>query len=198
MKNLMIKLYEAGLSGNCHKVRLILSILGVKYDQISVGQHKSPEFLKLNPLGLIPVLVDDEVIIRDSQAILVYLTRKYENENWLPLEPESMAKVMQWLSFAANEIGNSLSVARGHFLFNRNVNWEDAQVKGKQVLRVMNEHLQQNEWLELKRPTIADIACFPYVGLAPQGKVSLDGYPHVLTWIERIKQLPGYVSMPGL
>ncbi|MFB2978952.1 glutathione S-transferase family protein [Microseira sp. BLCC-F43] len=198
----MIKIYHTELSGNCHKVRLMSALLGVEYELIPVdllgGEHKSPQFLQLNPLGQIPVLVDNDIIIRDSQAILVYLARKYGDESWLPLAAQSMAKVMQWLSFAANEINNSVFIARLYFRFNMDVDWESAQQKGKQVLQILNEHLQNRDWLELNRPTIADIACYPYVGLAPEGKVSLDDYPNVIAWIERIKQLPGYIGMPGL
>ena len=198
----MIKIYHTELSGNCHKVRLMSALLGVEYELILInmlnGEHKSPQFLQLNPLGQIPVVVDNDIILRDSQAILVYLARKYGDETWLPLDAQSMAKVMQWLSFAANEINNSLFIARLYFRFNMDVDWESAQQKGKQVLQIMNEHLQNRDWLELDRPTIADIACYPYVGLAPEGKVSLDAYPNVFAWIERIKQLPGYIGMPGL
>jgi glutathione S-transferase len=66
------------------------------------------------------------------------------------------------------------------------------------VLKVLDDHLEKRAWLELDRPTLADIACYPYVGLVHEGKVALDGYPRVMAWIERIKALPGYVSMPGL
>jgi glutathione S-transferase len=197
-----MKLYDIDLSGNCHKVRLFLSLLGIEYEQVAVdylqGEHKSQQFLQLNPLGQVPVLVDGDVVVRDSQAILVYLARQYEAENWLPLEPVSMAKIMQWLSFAANEINNSLFIARLHFLFHMDVDWEQGQTKGKQVLQLLNEHLEQRQWLELDHPTIADLACFPYVGLAPEGKVSLEPYPNVVAWIERIQNLPNYVRMPGL
>ncbi|NJL80463.1 MAG: glutathione S-transferase family protein [Richelia sp. RM2_1_2] len=198
----MIRLYDRELSGNCHKIRLMLSLLGVEYEKVTVDtpnrEHKSPQFLKLNPLGQIPVLADEDIVIRDSQAILVYLARKYGTEEWLPLYPESMAKVMQWLSFAANEINNSVFIARLYFRFQMDVDWQAAQIRSKPILNIMNEHLQNRNWLELEHPTIADIACFPYIGLAPEGKIDLEPYPHVIAWIERITQLPGYVNMPGL
>jgi glutathione S-transferase len=198
----MMKLYHTELSGNCHKVRLMLSLLGLECDRLLIdfakGEHKSADFLKLNPLGQVPVLVDGDTVIRDSQAILVYLARKSGQEDWLPLAAEPMAKVMQWLSFAANDIHSSLFIARLHFRFGMDFDWETAQCSGKQVLQVMDDHLQGRNWLECDRPTIADIACYPYVGLAPEGKVALEPYPHVLVWIERIKQLPSYEGMEGL
>lgn len=198
----MMKLYHTELSGNCHKVRLMLSLLEIEHERVLIdlvnGEHKSTDFLKLNSLGQVPVLMDGDTLIRDSQAILVYLTRKYKREDWLPLEAESMAKVMQWLSFAANEINTSLFIARLHFRFGMDFDWEMAQQKGKQVLQIINNHLQNRNWLECNSATIADIACYPYVGLAPEGKVALEPYPNILAWIDRIKQLPGYEAMAGL
>ena len=188
----------------------MLSLLGLEHELVAVnlprGEHKSNAFLKLNPFGQAPVLNDGNVVIRDSQAILVYLARRYGGEDWLPVEAEAMAKVMQWLSTAANDIQQGVAAARLHFIFNAQVDLELAQSKAHKVLQIMNEVLQRQSWLECvskslsqeSRPTIADIACFPYIALAADGKIALTNYPHVIAWIERIKQLPGYVSMPGL
>lgn len=198
----MVKLYDFALSGNSYKARLMLSLLGLKYELIPVnlreGEHKSAQFLKLNPFGQVPVLVDGDVVIWDSQAILVYLARRYGGEDWLPIDAESMSNVMQWLSCAANEIQNGLAAARRHFLMNVQLDVDLAQKKAYQTLQILNVHLSDRKWLECDRPTIADIACFPYIGLAADGKISLADYPHVNAWIERIKQLPGYVGMASL
>lgn len=197
-----MQLYAHELSGNCYKVKLLLSLLGLEHEIIPVdvvkGEQKSPEFLKINPFGQVPVLIDGDVVLRDSQAILVYLARQYGGESWLPLEAESMGKVLQWLSTAANEIQNSLSAARRFFLLGAPVDLEAAQQKARHTLQVMDEHLNDQSWLESSRPTIADVACYPYVGLATDAKISLQAYPQVTAWIERIKQLPGYIGMPGL
>jgi len=198
----MIQLYDFVLSGNCHKVRLLLSMLKLDYEPVPVnlaaGEHKTEQFLQLNPCGQVPVLVDGDVVLRDSQAILVYLARRYGSEDWLPLEPESMARIVQWLSFATNEIANSLAAARRYFIFKGQLDIDLTQQKAHQVLQILDRHLTHNHWLECNRLTIADLACFPYVGLAPEGKVALDNYPHLIAWRDRIKQLPGYISMPGL
>ena len=109
----MIQLYDIELSGNCYKVRLMLSLLGLEYERVPIalnkGEHKTEEFLKLNPLGQVPVLRDGDVVIRDAQAILVYLARRYGSEDWLPGEAEPMSKVVQWLSVAANEIQHGVA-----------------------------------------------------------------------------------------
>ena len=131
-------------------------------------------------------------------SFLVYLARQYGGD-WLPTDAKSMSQVMQWLSTAANDVRQSFEPARWYYLFNRSqVDIEAAQTKAYALLDIIDAHLTERQWLELDRPTIADIACFPYIGLAADGQISLDNYPHVISWINRTKQLSGYVSMPGL
>jgi glutathione S-transferase len=102
----VITLYDYLPSGNCYKVRLLLGVLGVEYATIPIDfhpsrQHKSPEFLRINPLGQIPVLDDGELRLRDAQAILVYLAARYDKRRrWYPEEPEAMGRIGMWLAFA--------------------------------------------------------------------------------------------------
>jgi glutathione S-transferase len=195
----MLKLYDFKLSGNCHKIRLLLSFLNLEYESVLVnlagGEQKTSEFLELNLWGQVPVLVDGTLTIRDSQAILVYLARRYGGEVWLPSDPESIGLVMQWLSTAVHDIQQGLAAARVYHLFGRQLDIELATTRAHAVLKVMDRHLRDRHWLELERPTIADIACFPYVAIAEDGKISLTNYPNVVAWIDRVKQLPNYVDL---
>ncbi len=198
-----IKLFDLELSGNCYKVRLMLSLLGLEHETIPVnlmsGEHKSAEFLKLNPFGQIPVLIDRDLIIPDAQAILVYLARKYGDETWLPTDAESLSQIMRWLSTTAGEIRQGVEFARRFYLFNAEyVDINIATQTSIFLLDILEQHLTDREWLELGHPTIADLAVFPYVALAPDGKISLDPYPQILAWCDRISQLPGFISMPGI
>ena len=99
-----MKLYHHPISGHAHRARLFLSLLGLDHELIVVdllqGEHKSPEFLKLNPFGQIPVLDDDGTVVSDSNAILVYLAKKYGRSDWLPEDPSGAAAVQRWLSVA--------------------------------------------------------------------------------------------------
>lgn len=199
----MIKLYGHELSGNSYKVKLMLSLLGLDYEWIKVDlmatAHKQSEFLALNPFGQIPVLVDGEVVLADAQAILVYLARQYGGEQWLPLKAEPMSRVIRWLSTTAGEIRQGLESARLYHLFNvTNINIERALQKSEFILTQLNAHLAEREWLELGHPTISDVAVFPYVALAGDGKISLNNYPHILAWCLRIQNLPGFVGMMGI
>jgi glutathione S-transferase len=198
----MIKLFEHPLSGNAHKVRLLLGYLGVAYEGVHVDLPVKPEkaadLLQHNSLGEVPVIIDGDVVLRDSQAILVYLARKHGGETWLPSDAAGQARVFQWLSFAANEIYHGPNLARVHYLFNFDLDVELAKKRSARVLQILDAHLASRSWLELDRPTIADVACLPYVALAGEGKIPLADYSNVVAWIERLRSLKGFVPMPGL
>ncbi|MBD2329942.1 glutathione S-transferase [Alkalinema sp. FACHB-956] len=200
----MIQLYGHEISGNSYKVRLMLSLLNLEYEWVRVdlmqGEHKSPEYLAMNPLGQVPLLVDGAIQLADAQAILVYLARQYGGDPWLPLEALPLAQVIRWLSIAAGEVRQGPENARLYHLFGTgtNINIERATQKANLILSQLDQHLQTHTWLEFDRPTIGDVAVFPYVALARDGKIDLDAFPNVLNWIDRVKQLPGYIPMAGL
>lgn len=199
----MIKLYGHELSGNSYKVKLMLSLLGIDYEWIKVdllkGEHQTAEFLKLNPFGQVPVLVDNEIILADAQAILVYLARRYGGDQWLPSDPESLSRVVRWLSTTAGEVRQGVEFARLYYLFNAtSIDIERATQRSEFILNQLDQHLSDRQWLERDCPTIADIAVFPYVALAEDGKISLKPYTKVLSWIDRVQSLPGFIAMPGI
>jgi glutathione S-transferase len=197
-----MKLYDLELSGNSYRVRLLLSLLGLKHETVAMnlmkGEQREPWFLKLNPRGQVPTLDDDGTVVWDSMAILVYLARKYGGEKWLPLDAKEMAEVMQWLAVMENETLYGLGKARVICKFKLPGSLEDAQLLGRKGLDVLEQRLAAHQWLALERVTIADIGCFPYVALASEGEIHLDAYPGVRSWIDRIKSLPGFVGMPGI
>jgi glutathione S-transferase len=197
-----MKLYDLELSGNSYRVRLLLSLLGLKHETVAMnlmkGEQREPWFLKLNPRGQVPTLDDDGTVVWDSMAILVYLARKYGGEKWLPLDAKEMAEVMQWLAVMENETLYGLGKARVICKFKLPGSLEDAQLLGRKGLDVLEQRLAAHQWLALERVTIADIGCFPYVALASEGEIHLDAYPSVRSWIDRIKSLPGFVGMPGI
>jgi len=197
-----VKLYDVELSGNSYRVRLLLSLLGVKHELVTVdlmkGEQREPWFLKLNPRGQVPTLDDDGTVVWDSMAILAYLARKYGGERWFTIDATEMAEVMQWLAVMENETLYGLGKARLICKFKFPGRLKDAQLLGRKGLDVLEQRLAANQWLALDRPTIADIGCFPYVALASEGEIPLDAYPSVRGWIDRIKSLPGFVGMPGI
>ena len=197
----MITLYDHPRSGNCHKVRLLLSMLRLAYEAVFVDVlahvNHQPWFDRINPLQQIPVLVDGGFTIQDSQAILVYLATRY-GDQWFSEDPREAGKIVEWLSFAAKEVANGLQASRLFFIADEGIDIEAAQKEGRRVLAILDRRLTNCQWLCLDRPTIADIACFPYVGLAREGGLTLDDHRNVTEWINRIAGLNGYVTMDGL
>jgi len=206
----MITLYDYELSGNCYKVRLLLHILGLSYQTEDIEffpsrQHKSEAFLRVNPLGQLPALRDGDLLLRDAQAILVYLASRYDTSGrWYPLDqPEMLGKINMWLAFADGLTG-SISAARLHDLFFFDFDADQCRARAHQLLRILDEHLWFEEstggsWLcGGDAPTIADLACFPYVMLADEGGISLIDYPAVRRWTDRVKRIPGFIVMAGI
>lgn len=194
-----LRLYDLDRSGNCYKVRLLLSMLSLDYQRVptelGAGAGQSVELERLNPRAQIPVLCDGEVVIWDSMAILVYLARRYGDESWLPMDPLSEARVMQWLAVSENELLYGLARARAVFRFNRPFDIDQCHRDARPGLDAMERRLAGASWLAAERPTIADIACYPYVALAGEGRFSLDPYPGVRQWLSRFEHLDRWVPM---
>ncbi len=201
----MLKLYDLHRSGNCYKVRLLLAFLEVAYEKIPIdanaGEHKTAEFLNISPRGQLPVLQDDTRVMWDSMAILVYLAVRYGKGQWLPADPYAMAATMQWLALDQNEIRYGLGRARAITLgnptrFAQLGNLDECREFAHTALEVLEGRLQTNDWLVGDAPTIADVACYPYVAMASEGNLSTAPFPAVCRWLARIETLPGYVPPP--
>lgn len=203
-----IRLYNYELSGNCYKVRLMLALLGLPCERVPVNfypgkEHKSPAFLAINPLGQLPVIDDGEFRLRDAQAILVYLASRYDRGGrWYPDDAPARGRIALWLA-VAEDITRSASAARLHDGFGYGFDIERCRRDAHDIFALMDDHLADAEmtgqhWLAAPHPTIADIACFPYAALAPEGGIALDGYPALRRWLGRMKDMPGFVGMPGI
>ncbi|WP_308217587.1 glutathione S-transferase family protein [Paenalcaligenes niemegkensis] len=177
----MITLYNYELSGNCYKIRLFLTMLNVPFHTAAVAfypeaEHKQPAFLRINPLGQLPVIEDDGFYLRDAQAILVYLASQYDASGlWYPRDnPKRLGEISQWLAFA-DAITATASAARLHDGLLYDLDIQAARDGAHRLFRVLDEHLWMAEqegrsWIcSEEHPTIADIACFPYIMLAEEG-----------------------------
>ena len=198
----MITFYTYAQSGNCHKVRLFLSLLDLDCEtrelNLAQGEHKTEEMLALNPFGQVPVLSDGEKTFSDSQAILVYLARRYGAEHWLPLDPEGLARVVRWLAATASEVQFGLAAARVGVIFRGEAPSEEIRARCTRLLQAMSRTLSLAEWLTGDNPSIADVAMFPYLSVADHGLIDLAPFPRVRDWLARVATLPGFVAMPAL
>ena len=197
-----LTVYGVALSGHSHRVELFLHLLELPYRFVDAPApvRESAEFRRLNPLGQIPVLQDGELVLADSNAILVYLAKRYApGSGWLPDDPVEAAQVQRWLSLAAGEIAFGPAKAR------ITARWGDTGMPqalmhrlADKVLRFMDDILTRQDFLAAPRPTLADLACYAYIAHAPEGGISLDPYPQVRNWIGRIRALPNFMPMPEL
>ena len=195
-----IKLYNFPRSGHAHRVELMLSLLELPTELIFVdlakGEHKQPDFLKINAFGQVPAIDDQGVVLADSNAILVYLAQKYGDGRWLPTDPIGAARVQRWLSVAAGPIAFGPAAARLITVFGASFNAEEVIARAHALLKVMDQELASSTFLVDNTPTIADIAAYSYIAHAPEGNVSLADYANVRAWLARIEALPGFVPMP--
>jgi glutathione S-transferase len=203
-------LFDYELSGDCYKVRLLLALLGISYSRHPIDfypgrEHQSPWFLALNPLGQLPVLEDDDYVLHDAQAILVYLASRYDTSGlWYPRgEPASLGTVTSWLMFA-DAVTNTAAAARLHDGMFYEVDIEQCRAGAHRLFRILDQHLWFSErgaagWLCAgAQPTIADLAVFPYVQLSEEGGIARRDYPAIRRWLDRVKMLPGFITMPGI
>lgn len=194
-----IKLFRHPKSGHCHRVELMMSLLGIAYDTIDVdlaaGAHKAPDFLRLNPMGQVPVIDDNGTTLSDSNAILIYLADRFGTAEWTGATPVERANVQRWLSIAAGEIANGPAAARLVTVFGADLDHTAARQRAHALFEVMDTALGDAPFLTGARPTLADVAAFSYVAHAPEGGVSLDPYPNIRAWCARIEALSGFVPM---
>ncbi|AYN17562.1 MULTISPECIES: glutathione S-transferase family protein [Pseudomonas] len=195
-----IKLYNFPKSGHAHRIELMLSLLNLPTELVFVdlakGAHKQPDFLALNPFGQVPVIDDNGTVIADSNAILVYLAKKYDNGTWLPEEPAAAARVQRWLSVAAGPLAFGPAAARLVTVFGAAFNTDEVITRAHTLLKVIDAELAKSPFLAGNTATIADIANYSYIAHAPEGNVSLEPYANVRSWLARIESLPGFVPMP--
>lgn len=192
-----MKLHYHPLSGHSHRARLFLSLLDLPFElvevDLSTGAHKSPDFLKINPFGQVPVLEDKGRFITDSNAILVYLAKTNNRTDWLSEEPAEAAKVQKWLSVAAGEIAYGPAAARLITVFGASYRADEVIARAHRILELIETELFAHDFIIGKQPTIADVALYGYIFNAPEGNVDLSAYPNVRAWLARIEGLNGFV-----
>jgi glutathione S-transferase len=195
-----IRLHRFALSGHCHRVELLLSLLELPYEiidvDLSAGEQRRPEFLALNPFGQVPVIEDAAVVVADANAILTYLAESYAGERFRLGSPALLAEQQRWFSVAAGPLADGPAMARAICLFRRAGDVEPPRARAHALLRVLEAHLAARPFLLGAELTLADLANYSYVAHAPEGGVSLAEYPHVRAWIERVESTPRFIHLP--
>lgn len=193
-----IRLHRFSLSGHSHSVALFASLLKLPIETIEVdllrGEHRTPAFLALNPLGQVPVLEDGPLVLSDSHAILVYLAERYGARHWRGADAPPGA-VQRFLSLAAGELAFGPAVLRRHALFGGQHDLVRARALSERLCAFFEQHLAGRDFLLGPQPSIADVACHTYLAHAPVGGFALDPYPRLRAWIARIEALDGFIAL---
>jgi len=197
----MLTLYDYLPSQNAWKIRVLLNHLDQPYVQefISIfeAEGQSDAYLRVNPTGAVPAIrLDNGQTIAESNAILIYLSR---NTPYLPDDPIEQAQVMQWLFFESDYVQASVATLRHWVLTGKDKNRSKEELDGKitasrKVLGILDSVLTRREFLSGHTYTIADIAIYSYVHLAPDAGLELDSYPNLQRWIGSVSSQPGFYS----
>jgi glutathione S-transferase len=193
-------LYDNAWSGNCYKVRLLCSHLGLPLERRElsvVDRSNRPEVLgALNPALRVPTIVfDDGRVLAESSAIIFYLA---EGTPYLPEDRWHRAQILQWLGFEGYDLEPNIAVARFWKLAgitpDSNV-LEGKMTAGARTLDAIEAYLQGKRFLVADRYTIADISVFAYTHVADQGGFDLALYPTINAWIDRVEAQPGHIKI---
>jgi len=195
----MLTFYDAPISGNTYKVRLLLKQLGLPHERIALdiagGKVRTPEYRQVNPFGRVPFIVEDGFGLAESNAILMYLAR---GSRLLPGAVREQALVQQWMFFEQNQVELSIGVPR--FLKKFRIEqhpsvFEHYDARAVAALKVLERYLTTREWFVGDAYSVADIALFAYTHLAPEAGHDLSKLPAVSAWIERVRAQPGWFAL---
>jgi glutathione S-transferase len=195
-----VLLYDNAISGNCYKVRLLFSLLGIEYERREVSvidRSGRAELLgELNPGLRVPTLVlDDGRPLAESDAILVYFA---EGTEYLPTDRYERAQALQWMFFEQYSHEPNIAVLRF---------WAHAEIKpdprealakfngGLAALEAMERHLSGRDFFVGDRASVADIALYAYTHVADEGGFEIARFEAIAAWLERVRALPGYVAI---
>jgi glutathione S-transferase len=200
----MITVYGYSPSGNCHKLRLLLTQLGREFRWIETdsaqGATRTQDYLSKNPNGRVPMIeLDDGRIMVESNAILYWLaegTRYFQGDAW------QRAQTMSWMFFEQYSHEPYVAVAR--FICGwtpldspRRADLPQLRDRGNQALAVMEKHLAANAWFSGHEYGIADIALFAYTHCAGDGGFDLSRYPSIVRWLASVRATPNFLPMPA-
>lgn len=195
----MLRVYGMSSSGNCYKVKLLLTQLQQRFEWVEVdtlkGETRRPEFLAKNPNGKVPLLEADGRYLAESNAILCYLA---EGSAFLPAERWQRAEVLQWLFYEQYSHEPYIATARFILKYLKKPDEPTLPLKterGYTALALMERHLAAHEFFACERYTVADIALYAYTHVAGDGGFDLIRFPAVRAWLARVSATPRYIPI---
>ena len=188
-----LTIYGDSISGNCLKIKFVCDRLGIPYRWVETSvlkaETRTPEFMKLNPAGQVPVVAwPDGRTLAQSNAIVFHLA---EGSDLIPGDAFARAQMLQWMFWEQYSHETVIAVRRFHKTYLKKPEPEidpNLMPRGERVLTVMNDHLATRPYFVGETLTLADIALVAYTRWAGEGGFDLARYPHIQTWIRRVEK----------
>jgi len=195
----MLVFYDAPVSGNTYKVRLLLKQLAVPHEvvrlDIVAGAVRTPEYRKVNPFGRVPFISEDGFSLGESNAILLYLAR---GSKLLPADPRAQALAQQWMFFEQNQVELAIGLPRiwKKMAIEQHPSvFEHYKPRAVAALKVLERHLAQRSWFVGDAYSVADISLFAYTQMAPDAGHDLAQFPSLSAWLQRVREQPGWFAL---
>ncbi len=200
-----MQLYINPLSPNVRRVRLTAAVLGIALEEKNLdfakGEHKNPEYLALNPNGAVPTLVDGDLVLTESRAIMQYLASKKPESGLLPRDEQNRADVIRWQFWDAAHFSPQM----GTITFERLVKGmvglgepdqrkiDDALAGFRRFGAVLNKRLDGGkQYVVGNALTIADLTMASSLMYAKQTDIPLGEFPNVQGWFSRISDMDAW------
>ena len=201
-----MKLYYPPASPFARKPRIAAALLGIELEtqlvDIFAGEGQTPEFLKLNPQGKVPTLVDGDLSIWESNAIVQYLAHRAADSELFPRDDRNRAEILRWQFWESTSWAPACAVYISENLLKPMLGRGEPDTeelrKGEEKFhrcaKVLNAHLADHRWLVGDGMTLADISMAPVLMYAEAANYPLNGYAHIPSWFDRIQQLPAWAA----
>lgn len=204
----MNTLYGNKISGNSYKTRLTCELLDIEYQWIEIDiltqENRQPEFLQINPLGQVPVLMiepnnspAEPILLLESNAIIRYLA---DNSALIPSAAIEYAKMWQWLLYEQGEVRPNIASVRfikkfQNMIPSRLEEYQQKFAKSKDILNYLDNHLHGKHYILGNDVSLADISLYAYTHNAEEGGLDLSPYQNLRDWFKRIESLPNFVEL---
>jgi len=201
-----MKLYYHPASPFARKVLLAAALLGIEMEtqlvDLFAGEGQAPDFLRLNPNGKVPTLVDGDFTLWESNAIIQYLAAQTPGTPLLPADGRGRTDILRWQFWEASSFTPACMVYVWENLLKPMLGQGEAdpvelkkgEEKFHRAAKVLDAHLSAHPWLIGDTLTLADISVAPALMYAERGHYPLEGYPHIAAWFDKIKQLPAWAA----
>lgn len=200
-------LHNYDLFEDCYRVRLLASCADVELELTNVdafpgAEEKTPAYLKLSPLGRLPIFEDNDLVLRNLSAILLFVAEQDTQKRFLPADAKARARMMDWLGFACGDLSVAVE-ARAVALLDAPGNVDELRAKVRALLRILDDHLTRQslhgeDFVVGDAPSLADLALFPAFALSRDFNLDHDEFPALRLWARRIRMIPGFITMPGI